>query len=61
VDGTLVYADSQRPHAALFDINSISPQNIEGIEVYRSAAQIPAQFNRTSSSCGVVLVWTRIG
>ena len=39
---------------------SIPPAQIEAIEVYTSAAQIPAQFNKTSNGCGVMVIWTRI-
>jgi carboxypeptidase-like protein len=43
----------------MFDINSISLVHVAAIEVYSSAANIPPQYNRTSSGCGVVLLWTR--
>ena len=59
VDGTLVYDASSR-RVPLFNLNSISPGEIEAIEVYTSAAQIPAQYNRTSGGCGVLLIWTRV-
>ena len=32
---------------------------IEAVEVYRSTAEIPAEFNRTGSDCGVIVFWTR--
>jgi hypothetical protein len=32
---------------------------VEAIEVYRSAAEIPAQFNGNNSACGVIVIWTR--
>jgi hypothetical protein len=39
------------------------PSTIAGIEVYRSASQVPAQFGGTSveTLCGVIVVWTRTG
>ena len=43
----------------MFDINSISLVHVAAIEVYSSAANIPPQYNRTSSGCGVVLLWTK--
>jgi len=58
VDGVMVF-DSRYPGNGLFDINTISPEHIAGIEVYSSALQVPAKYNRTGSSCGVVLIWTR--
>ena len=60
LDGILIWDEGQRQQG-LFDINSLDLGAIEGIEVYTSAAQIPAQYNRTSHGCGVLLIWTRIG
>lgn len=57
VDGAIVYA-SGGP-AQLFDINTISPGEIEGVEYYSGGAQIPAKFNKTGSACGVLVIWTR--
>jgi len=39
------------------------PSDIAGIEIYRSATQVPVQFGGTSVStlCGVIVVWTRRG
>ncbi len=59
VDGALAF-DSTQAENGLFDVNSIPPAQIEAIEVYTSAAQIPAQFNKTSNGCGVMVIWTRI-
>lgn len=59
VDGTLVY-NSAAPGTPLFDLNSIAPDGIEGIEVYTGAGQIPVQYNRTAGGCGVMLIWTRV-
>jgi hypothetical protein len=39
--------------------NIINPNQVEAIEVYRSAAEIPAQFNGINSACGVIVIWTR--
>jgi len=58
IDGALVF-DSRQPKLGLFDINSVPPEHIAGIEVYTSAAQMPAKFNKTGGGCGVVLIWTR--
>jgi hypothetical protein len=58
LDGALVF-DSRQARLGLFDINTIPPEHIAGIEVYTSAAQIPAKYNRTGNGCGVVLIWTR--
>jgi hypothetical protein len=39
------------------------PSTIAGIEVYRSATQVPVQFGGTSveTLCGVIVIWTRSG
>jgi hypothetical protein len=58
LDGALVQ-DARHPEYGLFNANTISPEHVGGIEVYSSAAQIPAKYNRTGSNCGVVLIWTR--
>ncbi len=38
----------------------IGADDVEAIEVYSSAASIPARFNDSESACGVVLIWTRV-
>lgn len=37
----------------------ISPNEVAGIEVYRSAAETPPQFGGRNGSCGVVVLWSR--
>jgi hypothetical protein len=37
----------------------ISLHLIEAIEIYRGAAQVPAEFSGTTAECGVVAVWMR--
>lgn len=39
----------------------ISPQHVEGIEVYRRPAELPAQYSGARSGCGVILTWSRGG
>lgn len=58
LNGALVF-DSRHPGNGLFDVNTIPPEQIGGVEVYASTAQVPAKYNRTGSSCGVLLIWTR--
>lgn len=58
LDGAMVF-NSAQPGNGLFDVNSIQPEQLEGIEVYSSASQVPAQYNRTANGCGVILLWTR--
>ena len=60
LDGALVYDASARK-TPLFDLNSIGASEIEAVELYSGASQVPAQFNKTSGGCGVMLIWTRTG
>jgi hypothetical protein len=36
----------------------VSLNNLKAIEVYRTARDVPARFQRTDNDCGAVLVWT---
>jgi hypothetical protein len=38
-----------------------SVDNIEAIEVYRSASEVPMEFGGSSASCGVIVLWTTRG
>ncbi len=58
LDGVMVF-NSTEPELGLFDVNAVQPADLEAIEVYASAGQIPAQYNRTANGCGVLLLWTR--
>jgi hypothetical protein len=63
VDGTVVFTSGQERSAGraddvLFNINSIEPAHVAAIEFYTSA-QTPAQYNRTGSNCGVLLIWMK--
>ncbi len=37
----------------------VSPANIEAIEVYSGASNLPVEFRQGDSACGVVFIWTR--
>jgi hypothetical protein len=42
------------------DLNGVvSPSQIEAVELYSSAANIPVQYAGVNSACGVILIWTR--
>ena len=58
IDGIMIF-DSRYPQLGLFDINTVPPEHIAGLEVYSIGAQVPAKYNRTGNLCGVVLIWTR--
>ena len=40
-------------------IDGIKPQDIVGVEVYNGPATAPATVPGTTSSCGVILIWTK--
>ena len=37
----------------------LRPDDIEGIEVYKSASEVPVQYQGQHASCGTILVWTK--
>ena len=39
--------------------STIFPNDILGIEVYLGFANVPPKFQRTTSGCGTVLIWTK--
>jgi hypothetical protein len=39
----------------------VHPDEIEGIEVYAHAAEVPAEYHVPGSPCGVIAIWTRTG
>jgi hypothetical protein len=52
VDGELRYG---------FNLDTLAPEDIHGIEVYPGPATVPAEFAsmRGTSRCGLVMGWTR--
>ena len=55
----LLFLDGVRisSSAALSDV--VGPNQVEAVELYRSAAEIPVQYNSSEAGCGVILIWTR--
>jgi carboxypeptidase family protein/TonB-dependent receptor-like protein len=41
------------------NVDDFSPGLIEGVEVYRSASEIPADFRTRDATCGLIALWTR--
>jgi hypothetical protein len=39
--------------------NIVNPMNLEGIEVYTHAVEVPAELQRGLGRCGVIALWTR--
>lgn len=44
-----------------FDLSTVVPESIEGIEWYAGAAQTPLKYARMGSGCGVLVIWSRKG
>jgi hypothetical protein len=52
-----LYVDGQHyPDGRLDDFR---PAELEGIEIYKSASEIPAVFRSRDTMCGVIALWTR--
>jgi outer membrane receptor for ferrienterochelin and colicin len=58
LDNASVYR-GDRDGESLFDINSVSPDQIEAIEFYTGPAQIPLRYSNVSTVCGVLVLHTR--
>jgi hypothetical protein len=41
------------------DLEKIRVDQIGAVEIYAGTASVPAEYNRTSKDCGVMLLWTR--
>lgn len=57
VDGIYVYQGN--PGETLFDLNSIPLSEIAGVESYAGGATMPAMYNGTRSTCGLIIIWTK--
>ena len=44
----------------LGDIDEMTPDQVEGIEIYRGSASVPPEFNRGTAMCGVIAIWSRV-
>jgi len=55
-----IWLDGQR--ATGMEIDDLSPNDIEGMELYQSLSSTPAQFYRGGSTtpCGTIVVWSRL-
>jgi hypothetical protein len=41
------------------NLDAYNVASLEAVEVYRSAAEAPIQFQRSRTTCGVLVLWTR--
>jgi hypothetical protein len=63
-DATERATDAENRQENALSLDDIGhPSTVAGIEVYRSASQVPVQFGGSSieTLCGVIVVWTRTG
>jgi len=42
-----------------FDLNTVHPEDIEAIEFYAGASELPSGYNQLNSACGVLVLHTR--
>lgn len=56
LDGVRIWALGQQDPT---NIDSFSPRELEGVEIYRGSARAPAQYSGLDHACGVILLWTR--
>lgn len=54
-----LYIDGALIQGGLFLNDILTPEQIEGIEVYRGTAETPVQFQKPGSTCGSIVIWTR--
>ena len=43
-----------------YNADDMRPPDVSGLEIYRGAASIPAEFNRGTAVCGVIVIWTKV-
>ena len=56
LDGIPLSVDAGLPLDAIVPLDVLA-----GVEVYRSAAEVPLQYGGTGAGCGVILFWTKDG
>jgi hypothetical protein len=58
-DHVNVYIDGIRSHDGFRDYLSLSPLDIEAMEVYHGLASVPPEFSPEPNDCAAIVVWTR--
>jgi hypothetical protein len=58
LDGALVAGPSLGDDASR-GLDELPIRDVEAVEVYRGGAEIPSEYRSSTSTCGVILVWTR--
>ena len=57
VDGAWVYRG--HPREPLFNVNSIHPNMIAGMEFYSGSGTTPPEFRSMGAACGVLAIWLK--
>lgn len=58
LDGVIVTRSDDSPEAISGLLGSISGREVEGVEIYKSRSQVPAEFAGPEARCGAILIWT---
>ena len=65
LDGAFVYGGGASVNPGegksepLFNINSVDPSTLAGVEYYVGPASMPVKYNGTRSTCGLLVLWTK--
>jgi hypothetical protein len=57
LNGVFVYRGG--PDEQLFDLNQLSPADVLAVEIYNGGASMPAEYNATRNTCGLLVIWTK--
>ncbi|MGQ0641766.1 MAG: hypothetical protein ACT4P6_13540 [Gemmatimonadaceae bacterium] len=60
LDGALVWAPGFGTNEPP-NIDDYAARDLQAIEVYRGAGELPAELQQTATACGAVVLWTRTG
>ncbi len=58
-DSPDLYVDGALVAGGFFLNDLLSPEQVEGIELYRGTSETPLQFQKPGSTCGAIVLWTR--
>lgn len=58
IDGTFVYGMGNVGEPK-FDLNSVNPNTLAGVEYYTGTAAMPIKYNATRATCGLLVLWTK--
>lgn len=58
LDGVSVTRSDDAPESTSGLLGSINGREVEGVEIYKSRSQVPAEFAGPEARCGAILIWT---